>query len=225
MFARASLVLAIAAATVLSLCPQDAQARGKRSVKKLAMAKFNLGSREVSVIASAKGTTNGAVIVRLKRSDVPVCYVLLLDAPPRRATKILKSFRARVCAAYDKHAKKAKLRRVQLTNRHDAWRAYIHSVRADAIAKGAETLRFWGLYSDGGATATTLFERVSTSFKSKANSAVNQAEVCQPPAFPVGDEPSTLTMVCDNEAQLESRVTTTTNTYNYVWKSGRFNLK
>lgn len=227
MLVRSMAIFALAALVSAGLATgaDTAAARSKSSVKKLAMAKFNVGKRDVSIIASAKGTTNGAVIVRLKRTDVPTCHLLLLNAPPRRATKILKSFRTRVCAAYDKHAKKAKLKRVQLTSRHDAWRAYIHSVRADAIAKGAETRRSWALYSDGGATATRLFQRVSTSFKSKANSAVNQAETCEPPAYPVGDAPTTLTMTCKIEAQLESRVTTNTNVYSYVWKDGRFSLK
>ncbi len=221
---HAPLLLAAVALTTM-LAPNVGHARSKRGVKKAAMKRFSASSREVSVIATAKASSGGAAIVRLQNSDVPTCYLLVLNAPPKRATKIVKAFRTRVCAAYDKHARAAKLRHVPLTTRLSAWRVFVLSKRVDALAKGQETSRFWALYSDAGAASKSLFERTSTSFESKTNSAYNQAEVCQPPAFPVGDEPTTLTMTCDSESMLQGIVTRKRNVFQYAWKGGRFESK
>lgn len=218
------LIALIASVAVLLFAASPAQARGSK-LKKLAMAKFDVGSRDVAIIATAKGPASGAVVVRLQNSDVAVCRLLVLDAPPKRATRIVKAFRLRVCAAYTKHAKATKLKRIALTTREDAWRVFVLSVRADALAKGAETRRLWAIYSDAKDNSKEVFNRVSTSFKSKANAAVNQAEVCDPPEFAVASAPTTLTLQCNNEARLESRTITKTNTYEYVWRGGRFDPK
>ncbi len=218
--------LAFAAAVAFVWGPSDGFARSKRGVKRLAMKRFDVGSRDVSVIATARsGTKGGAAIVRLKNADVPVCYLLLLDAAPRKAKAVKKAFRTGVCAAYDKHARSARLKSVALTTRRNAWRVFVLSKRVDALAKGQETRRLWALYSDDGAAAKTLFERTSTAFESKSNRAFNQAEVCEAPSFPVADTPTTLVMNCDSASTLEGRTTTKRNTFKYAWSTGRFVLR
>jgi hypothetical protein len=219
-------VVTTLSALAIGLVAAPAHARAKRGVKSLAMKRFNVGSREVAVIASTKSSSKGgAAIVRLQHTDVPVCQLLVLNAAPRKATAIVKTIRLRVCAAYSKEAKKARLDEVQLTNGRRAFRASVLSRRMDAIAKGVETLRFWGLFADMGTGFRAVFERTSTSFKSQVNKAVNQAEECRPPAFPVGTSPTTLTIGCTSVRMLGGAATRKTATVAYHWEAGRFVLR
>lgn len=222
---RGLTTLTIVCSLSIGLFSTAAQARGKRGVKGLAMKHFSVGAREVSVIASTKSSgKGGAAIVRLQHTDVPVCQLLVLNAAPRKATSIVKAIRLRVCAAYGKEAKKARLTEVQLTNGRRAYRTNVLSRRMDAIAKGVETLRFWGIFADMGTGFRAVFERTSTSFKSQKNKAVNQAEECRPPAFPVGATPTTLTIACTSVRMLGGAATRKTSTVKYHWEAGRFLL-
>ncbi len=218
----ATLALACVCLAMLAWTPQPAQARAK----KLAMKHFDVGSRDVKVIASAKvprrGAKVGAALVRLQDQAVPVCHLLILNAAPRSATRIVKAIRLPVCAAYDKHARAARLKRVDFTTSRGAYLVSVFSKRMDAIAKGAETRRFWGLYADHRSGAQAVFERTSTSFASHVNKEINQAEVCEAPVYAVSDRPSSLTIVCKTQTVLASAINTKTITFRYQWKNGRF---
>jgi hypothetical protein len=96
----------------------------------------------------------------------------------------------------------------------------------DALAKGVETRRFWGIYASGGGDSVhAVFERTSTSFHSQANKAINQAEVCEAPVIASGDAPSTLSIACDTEAMLGHSLKKKHSTFNYVWQGNRFNAE
>ncbi|MEY3014999.1 MAG: hypothetical protein RIT45_3734 [Pseudomonadota bacterium] len=213
-----------AAPVATTLTPTPGHARGKGGAKALAMAHFSAGPREVAIIASATADGAGAVVVRLAR-DVPVCHLLVLDAAPGRATEVKAAARLDVCAVYDKDAKSARLARVPLTSRHGAWRVFTESKRMDAMAKGVETRRLWALYSDRGGSLDNVFRRVSTSFQSKANRAVNSAERCDAPEFAVGDEPTTLQIGCETEAMLGDSLKKQRTTFRYTWSGSRFDLE
>jgi len=201
-----------------------ANAGPKRAIKKLAVRHFSVESRDARVIATASSPDKKrAALVRLQNNDVPVCHLLLISG--KRKLKLDKAIRLSVCAAYDKDARAAKLKRVPLTTHRDAWRVFVLSKRVDAMAKGLETRRFWGLYTNAGSLSSTVFERTSTSFKSKANRAVNQAEICDAPVFSVADAPTTLTMNCKTEAMLGGYIKRNTATFKYGWMGGRFILK
>ncbi len=220
------IALAALALTTMTVAPMTAHARSKRGVKKLAMKRFDVSSSDVSVIATAKGALRsskiGAAIVRLKHEAVPVCRLLILDGAPRSAKNVVKDIRLPVCAAYDKDARKASLRRVDFTTRKGAFLANLFSKRMDAIARGVETRRFWGLYADDRSGAKTVFERTSTSFKSQVNKAIDQTETCEPPSFSVSDKPSTLTIDCKTQTTLAGALNTKRSSFRYQWKHGRF---
>ncbi len=223
---RPSILLALVALVGLTLPTTKAEARSKRGVKKLAMKEFDAGSRDVSVMDTAKGSDRGgAALVRLTTSDVASCRLLILDKAPRKAKAIVKSLRMPVCPAYDKHARDGKLERVPFTTSRSAWRVRVGSKRVDALAKGVETRQFWGLYADIGRGTTPVFERTATSFESKANKAINQTEVCEAPVFPVGHEPTTLTVQCIARSMLGQAMTRKNVTHHYKWQHGRFSLR
>ncbi len=210
---------------VLAATAPEARARGARGVKKLAMKRFDCGAREVKVLGTAKAPgKGGAALVRLQNSDVPVCQLLILDGPPRRAKSVVRAVRLPVCAAYDKEARQAKLDVVPFTSRVSAYRVSVFSKRMDAIAKGVEKRRFWGLYADMGTGVGAVFERTSTSFKSQVNKAINQSEVCEAPTFSVADKPTKLSVQCVSETMLGGAATRKRTTVNYTWSGTRFSL-
>ncbi|MCB9740601.1 MAG: hypothetical protein H6747_15160 [Deltaproteobacteria bacterium] len=224
----ATLAAPMVAATLLLaplLAPQPAQARSKSGPTALAMAHFDAGPREIGVIAQAQADGEGAIVVRVLRTDVPVCHLLVLDAAPKRATAVKSAARLDVCAVYDKDAKRARLDHVPLTSRHGAWRVFTESKRMDAMAKGVETRQLWALYSDRSGSVENVFRRVSTSFQSKANRAVNLAERCEPPSFSVSDTPSSLSIDCDTEAMLGDSLKKKRSTFRYTWSGSRFDLQ
>ncbi|MCO4761553.1 MAG: hypothetical protein KC502_08625 [Myxococcales bacterium] len=217
--------LTVALMTLAICAPHSAEARPKRGAKRLAMAHFSVDSREVNVVASAKPVAKeGAVVVRLQHTDVPVCHLLIVNGSARKATKIMRAVRLPVCAAYRKEAKASRLSRVQLTNTRHAYRVQLLSKRMDAIAKGVEYRRFWGLYADMGTGMRAVFERTSTSFKSQVNKAINQAETCEAPAIVLGAKPTTLTIACNSESMLGGGLKKTRTTVRYHWSAGRFSL-
>jgi hypothetical protein len=216
------LFLLSTAAVAATVPPSSATARGRDGgIKALAAAKLGIDARDVSVLATAEDNGKGAALVRV-HSDVPRCHLLTFDGRPKAATAVEATVRLPVCAVYDKDARGAKLERVKLTSRQGAWRAYTDSKRMDALAKGVETRRFWGLYASGSAGFGAVFERTSTSFKSQANKAINQAEVCEAPALALGDSPSTLTITCDTEAMLGAALKKKRTTFAYRWSGSRF---
>lgn len=199
------------------------QARPARGPKQLAMKQFDVSAREVTVVATAKADgRGGAALVRLQNVDVPTCHLLVFDVPPNAATQVAASARLPVCAAYDKDVRSGKLERVALTSSRSAWRVSVLSRRVDAMAKGVETRRLWALYADVGAGLTPIFERTSTSFDSKADKAINQAEVCDAPVFAVDDEPTSLTVQCDVDSMVGRYMRRKRSTFNYLWQGGRF---
>ncbi|HAN30687.1 MAG TPA: hypothetical protein DCQ06_03735 [Myxococcales bacterium] len=209
---------------IVGLCsiPHLVGARGARGAKKLAMKRFDASSREVKVIASHR---SGAALVRLQTGDVPVCHLMKLNTSPARATSVLNSVRLSTCATYDKEARSARLKEVKLTSRTKAYQVFILSKRMDAIAKGVEIRRMWGLYQATKERINRLFERTSTSFKSQVNKAINQSEVCEAPVIAQASTPGPLTLKCLTETMLGGAVKRKTNTYRYIWSEERYMLQ
>lgn len=219
---RTCTLFAAVAVAGLVLAPVSAEAKRKRGVKRLAMKRFDVGSREVSVIATAKDGNRGAALVRLKHMDVPVCQLLILDAPARSAHNIVNAVRLPVCAAYDKEAHSVGLKRIQITTDRGGYQVNVLSKRMDAIAKGVEIRRLWGIYADFGSGMTAVFERTSTSFESRVNDAINQSEVCEAPTFTVDDRPGNLSISCVTKTTLDGHVHKQRSTFNYRWDMRRF---
>ncbi len=187
--------------------------------------------RDVAILATALPASNendkgSAALVRLvdgAEGGNPTCYLLLLEGQPGMPGKVLSGLQLSVCPRYDQ-GKTTQLKRVELDKRRGAWRLRLDSQRMDTIAKGVETSLLWALVADlgDGSGAKLVFERTSTTFRSKEEPRTNQAETCDAPVLVAEQEPEGLKITCDTETMLGNLPKRQKSTFEYVWQGDRF---
>ena len=208
-------LIATALLPQLALAGAPAKPAGAAAVAALAAMHLGKSAKDVGVLASAAAGGNepgGAAVVRVSDGTdggLPTCYLLTLEGAPSSPGKVVAALQLNVCTVYDKDAARgAKLDRIPVSRRWNAWRVRVDSQRVDTVAKVLETQLLWGLAADlnDGQGLRMVFERTSNSFSSKEQPQQNQAEVCQAPEVQVGDPPAGLSQVCDTETMLGTRV-------------------
>jgi hypothetical protein len=92
------------------------------------------------------------------------------------------------------------------------------------MAKGVESSVLWALVADlgDGQGHKLVFERTSTTFKSKEDPKMNQAELCDAPVLQSGQEPEGLKITCDTETMLGNLAKRQRSTFEYAWQGDRF---
>lgn len=188
-------------------------------------------ARDVATLATALPAGNendkgSAALVRVADGadgGNPTCHLLLLEGQPGMPGKVLSGLQLSVCPRYDQ-GKATQLSRVQLDKRRGAWRLRLDSQRMDTIAKGVETSLLWALVADlgDGSGARLVFERTSTTFRSKQEPTTNQAESCEAPVVVSGQEPEGLRITCDTETMLGNLAKRQKSTFEYAWQGDRF---
>lgn len=215
----------------LALAGPPKKAAGASVLATIAGQHLGKGARDVGVLASAAAGGNepgGAALVRVSDGTdggLPVCHLLTLEGPPSSPGKVVGAIQLSVCPVYDKDAAKgARLDRVPVSRRWNAWRLRVDSQRVDQLGKGVESQIFWALAADlnDGQGARLVFERTSTTFKSKEQPQQNQAEVCEAPVIQVGDPPEGLSLQCDTETTLGTRTKKLRTTFAYSWQGDHF---
>ncbi|MSQ81934.1 MAG: hypothetical protein EXR77_03335 [Myxococcales bacterium] len=221
--------------TLLLVVPVSAHA-GKKSasasghpVVRLAAQALGGNVRDIALLAVAvplerEKADGSAALVRLddgRDGGLPTCYLLELAGKPYGPNKIEAQQRMSVCPAGP--PKGAQLSRVAISGRHEAWQVRLESARYDTKAQGGEMAVFWGLLVRSGSEIKSLWERTSTTFKSKTDVALNQAEVCTPPQITVGgQEPDLVTVHCDSETMAGKLPKRAKLTFKSSWAGDRF---
>lgn len=173
---------------------------------------------------------NGAGSAALVRLDdgrdggVPICWLLELAGKAFGPGKIEAQLRLSVCPTGP--VKGAQLARVALSAMHEAWQVRIESARYDSKAQGVESAALWGLYGKYGTTELRpLWERTSTTFKSKADPTMNQAETCGTPEISAGgQEPDAVTVHCDTETMLGKLPKRAKQNFRSAWMGDKYSM-
>ena len=231
---KTSILASLAVTLTLPLAAQAASPKKAGGASVLAtVAGQHLGkpARDIGVLASAAAGGNeqgGAVLVRVSDGTdggLPVCHILTLEGSPSSPGKVTGALQVNVCPVYDKDAAKgAKLDRVPVSRRWNAWRVRLDSQRVDQLGKGVESQIHWALAADtnDGQGLHYVFERTSTTFRSKEQPQQNQSEVCDAPVIQVGDPPEGLTLACDTETTLGTRAKKLRTSFAYTWQGDHF---
>ncbi|MBM4342040.1 MAG: hypothetical protein FJ100_01490 [Deltaproteobacteria bacterium] len=219
------------------LFANSASAAGKKSaggsgghpVVRLAAEAFSGNAKDIALLAVAnpldrESSEGSAALVRLddgRDGGLPTCYLLELQGKPYSPGRIAAQQRMSVCPAGA--PKGAQLSRVALSGRHEAWQVRLESARYDSKAGGGETAAFWGLFARQGGDLRSLWERTSTTFKSKGDVALNQSEVCGAPQIVAGSqEPDSVTVVCDTETMAGKLPKRARLTFKSSWAGDRY---
>lgn len=222
--------------TLLSLPAVAGTKTAPRSNALVSLAANHLGapSRDVAVLVTAnplprENASGSAAVVRVDDGSdggIPQCHLLILAGRPATPAKVEAAERLPVCPRYNQ-GKGALLQRIELDTRRSAWRLRLGSERYDTMAKGLETLGLWALLADlgDGKGLRTVFERTSTSFKSKEEPATNQAEVCDVPVLRSGQAPETLELPCMTETMFDKVPKRQKIVYQYAWQGDRYLAK
>ncbi len=187
--------------------------------------------RDITVIAVAEPlerehAAGSAALVRLddgRDGGLPNCWLLELAGKPAGPVKIDAKTRLSVCPGGP--TKGAQLSRAALSKAQEAWLVRIEQVRYDSKGGGSEQSILWGLYGrpQGQGETRALWERTSTTFKSRTDPTVNQAEVCQAPQIDAsGQEPGPIAIQCDTETMLGKLPKRAKQTFRSAWSGDRY---
>ena len=188
--------------------------------------------KDITLLAVAnpldrENLAGSAAVVRLddgRDGGVPICWLIELAGKAYGPGKIDSQFQLSVCPAGP--AKGVQLARVAISGRHEAWQVRIESARYDSKAQGVESAALWGLYGKYGTTETrALWERTSTTFKSKTDVTMNQAETCGTPEITAGSqEPEAVTVHCDTETMLGKLPKRAKQSFRSAWMGDRYSM-
>lgn len=187
--------------------------------------------RDITVIAVAEPlerehTTGSAALVRLddgRDGGLPNCWLLELAGRPSAPGKIDAKMRLSVCPSGS--TKGAQLTRTPLSKAMEAWQVRLEQIRYDSKGGGSEQSILWGLYgkTQGSSEVQPLWERTSTTFKSRTDPTVNQSEVCQAPQLDAsGQEPGPIAILCDTETTLGKLPKRAKQTFRSAWSGNRY---
>ena len=183
-----------------------------------------------TAVPDAKENRNGsAALVRNDQGrdgGLPACWLLGLEGRPATPGRVDAVIKLPVCPAGP--PKGTELGRMMLGKR-GAWRLRLESARADTFAKGVESRVLWAVAADAGEGAglQVVYERTSTTFKSRTDPGTNQLEQCQAPVVSaVGDgsddEWPGLATSCETETMLGSLPKRERLTFRYQWMGDRY---
>ncbi len=190
--------------------------------------------RDITVLAVAEPlgrehAPGSAALVRIddgRDGGLPNCFLLELAGKPAGPVKIDAKFRLSVCPSGP--AKGVQLARQAISNHQEAWLVRLEHLRYDSKGHGSESSILWGLYGRplGESEPRAVWERTSTTFKSRDDPGNNVAEVCASPEIAAGgQEPSTITITCDTEVMLGKLPKRAKQTFTSVWSSDRYVAK
>ncbi|MBI5607827.1 MAG: hypothetical protein HY902_02995 [Deltaproteobacteria bacterium] len=190
--------------------------------------------RDITVLAVAEplGREHAAGSAALVRIDdgrdggLPNCFLLELAGKPAGPVKIDAKLRLSVCPAGP--AKGVQLSRQAISNHQEAWLVRLEHQRYDSKGHGAESSILWGLYGRplGESEPRAVWERTSTTFKSRDDPGNNVAEVCTAPDIAAGgQEPTTIAIQCDTEVMLGKLPKRAKQTFTSVWSADRYVAK
>jgi hypothetical protein len=222
--------LTLALLTAVAL-PVHAAGKKASALQTVAAEHLHRSVGEVAILATAnplanENSTGSAALVRVAEGadgGNPTCHLLVLEGRASTPGKVLGSLQLSLCPRYDQ-GKHTQLTRVELDKRRSAWRLRLDSQRVDTMAKGVESSVLWALVADlgDGQGHKLVFERTSTTFKSKEDPKMNQAELCDAPVLQSGQEPEGLKITCDTETMLGNLAKRQRSTFEYAWQGDRF---
>jgi len=226
--------MSIACAVLCVATPAEATrpATAGHPVTRLAAQHLGASLRDLTLIATAlplerERSDGSAALVRLddgRDGGLPSCYLLDLAGRPFAPGKVEAHLRLSVCPSGP--VKAAQLARVALSAKHEAWQVRVEAARYDNKAQGAETAVLWGLYGRyGTAEVRALWERTSTTFRSKTDPGMNQAETCAAPQIAAGgQEPASVAVECDTETTLGKLPKRARQTFRSNWVGDRYSM-
>lgn len=226
------LILGMLLATTAQAKGVSAGGKGGPVLTKLVAEQFKVSPKDVKILTSAAPNPEepgGAALVRVDDGTDggnPVCHLVLLAGRPATPAKIDATLKFSVCPRADQ-GKASVLKRISL-GRRNAWLLKLDSQRYDLMAKGGESQLLWAIATDmgDGAGLREVFERLSTTFKSKEQPALNQSEVCQEPKVAISaGEPQGLSITCDLESMLGNLTKRTQSNFGYMWDGSSFAAK
>ncbi|MSP92984.1 MAG: hypothetical protein EXR79_14490 [Myxococcales bacterium] len=236
-FARPALLLPSLLPSLLFALPATAAPKkgGPHPILLAAAPRVQSDLRDLTLLATAvpdaKENRNGsAALVRNdqgKDGGLPACWLLGLEGRPATPGRVETVIKLPVCPAGS--PKGTELGRTLLGKRA-AWRVRLESARADTFAKGVESRVLWALAADPGEGAglKVVYERTSTTFKSRTDPGTNQLEQCEAPAVVNGSEPGSdddwpgLATTCETETMLGSMPKRERLTFRYQWMGDRY---
>lgn len=187
--------------------------------------------RDITVITVAEPlerehASGSAALVRLddgRDGGLPNCWLVELAGRPAAPGKIDAKLRLSVCPSGS--TKGAQLARAPLSKSMEVWQVRLEQLRFDSKGGGSEQSILWGLYgkTQGDAEARALWERTSTTFKSRTDPTVNQSEVCQAPQLDAsGQEPGPIAIECNTETMLGKLPKRAKQTFRSAWSGNRY---
>jgi hypothetical protein len=206
-----------------------ASAKASPALAKLAAEYLKANPKDVRVLVAAAGMAEepgGGALVRVDDGadgGNPICYLLTLAGRPSSPARIDASLKFAVCPRADQ-GKTSRLERMNL-GRRNAWLLRLDSARWDSMAKGGESALYWAIATDmgDGAGLRPVFERTSTTFKSKDQAALNQSEICKTPTVAISaGEPQGASIVCDVESMMGTLAKRSEMTFGYMWDGSQF---
>lgn len=218
--------------SVPALAKGPAPAKGGAALGKLVAEYLKANPKDVRILASAAGLADeagGGTLVRVDDGadgGNPVCYLLLLAGRPASPARVDASLKFAVCPRADQ-GKTSLLQRINIGKRN-AWLLRLESARWDTNAKGGESQLYWAIATDmgDGAGLRTVFERTSTTFKSKDQPALNQSEVCDAPTVAISaGEPQGASIACKVETMIGTLPKRAEQTFGYMWDGSQFASK
>ena len=187
--------------------------------------------RDITVIAVAEPlerehASGSAALVRLddgRDGGLPNCWLVELAGRPSAPGKIDAKMRLSVCPGAS--TKGAQLLRAPLSRSMEAWQVRLEQLRFDSKGGGSEQSILWGLYgkAQGDSETRALWERTSTTFKSRTDPSVNQSEVCQAPQLDSSSqEPGPIAIECSTETTLGKLPKRAKQTFRSSWSGNRY---
>ncbi len=204
-------------------------AKAGPALAKLAAEYLKANVKDVRVLITAAPLADeagGGALVRVDDGadgGNPICYLLATAGRPSSPAKIDASYKFAVCPRADQ-GKTTLLSRINL-GRRNGWLLRLEAARWDSMAKGGEAQLYWAIAADlgDGAGLRPVFERTSTTFKSKDQPALNQSEVCKTPTVTISaGEPQGASITCDIETMHDHIVKKSQQTFSYMWDGSQF---
>lgn len=198
-------------------------------VARLAAEALGTNAKDIQILAVAnpldrENNAGSAALIKVddgRDGGLANCHLLELAGKPYGPGKIEAQMRTSVCP--QGAAKGVQLARVALSGRHEAWQVRLETARYDSKAQGGETAILWGLYVRDGSSLRGVWERTSTTFKSKADPAMNQAEVCSAPQISQGSQdPDSVTVDCDTETMAGNLPKRRKQSFKSTWQGDRY---
>ncbi|MFZ4576977.1 MAG: hypothetical protein ACOYOB_01175 [Myxococcota bacterium] len=227
--------LCVGAAALVSVAgfSVTAAAAPKSGAAALSAAYLGASARDVAVLATAvpqsrEGMAGSAALVRVDDGSDggnPACHVVAFAGRPSAPIKVEAATRLSTCPRFEKDKSKGvRFERIALGARRGAWLVRLETARVDSIAKGIETQTLWALLASNAQDPTPqqVWERASTTFKSREDPRLNQAEQCEAPVVRGGSAPEVLELPCETETMLGTLPKRQRQVFRYLWEGDRF---